>query len=179
MPIPSLRPFVRLSLAPVAGLAVAVGGLAGCAMPLTPFAGQSEPEIATSEGDAVPAAARPPARAIAPRSPSVVASDPAGIATEAQIVLPLQVSYLERLFVPRGSEFEITVTDAAGAETVTTALSEAGPPYALSVPVAADAAYPLTVDVVLRSRVGHVLSGQGAVAAAPAGPVEIRIAVTS
>lgn len=151
-----------------AALIVAAGALSGCE---TPGAAAPAPEPApapAAEGDASPTpqqvSAPAPREPAAPRAPELPKVD----------ALNLNVVYLERLLVPAGSSFAITVTDAGGGAT-TTLPSQEGPPYAVTVPLRSDASYPMTVDVVLTSTLGHTLSGSVQLDAAPSGAVEVLI----
>ncbi|WP_136657359.1 DUF4175 domain-containing protein [Nitratireductor sp. XY-223] len=91
----------------------------------------------------------------------------------------LSIIYRERLLVPQGSTFTITVTGAGATKpTVEVSTTKAGPPYAVSVPVSDDVTYPLKIDVQLKSTYGHTLKGSGTVREKSSEPVEILISTS-
>jgi len=92
----------------------------------------------------------------------------------------LELSYAERIIVPRGSDLHVTVTDAVGRKVFTrNAKTKAdSPPYLVEVSVKSPASFPLTVDANLVSAIGHRFSERVQVAQLPSQrskPVEIDL----
>ncbi len=69
----------------------------------------------------------------------------------------LQLTYSEKVLVPRGSKIEVSVHDASGkpVASIKTKTKHDAPPYVLEIPVRSAPTYPLKVDAELTSRIGH------------------------
>lgn len=101
--------------------------------------------------------------------------------TRSAVVIPkredisLNVSYLERILVPVGSDLSLRATgEGSGPPSVKSTKVQSGPPYSVAMPVdTGEGAYPMTVQATLTSTIGHVLSGSVTLTEKPTGPVEI------
>lgn len=94
----------------------------------------------------------------------------------AATTLDLNVFYLQRILVPAGSKLTLSLTGKGISKPVVqTSLSKGGPPYKLQMQVPKGAEYPLTVDVLLESSIGHKFSGRGVVQKKPSSSFEIII----
>lgn len=160
-----------LRTATILGAAMLVQGCAGgfpqFSGPRAPAAEQvviPEPVPTTPQTNVAAATRKPP--------PNVRKSTPV---TPAKQDLSLNVLYYVRVMVPVGSDLTVRADSASGgAPSIKSVKTEGGPPYAVEIPVsAADDAFPMTVDAVLESSIGHVLEGSVTLDEAPAKPIEI------
>src|ERR1700755_1384105 len=71
--------------------------------------------------------------------------------------LNLELTYSQRILVPRGSDLAIKIQDATGKSIFAKAVKTThdAPPYIVMVPVKTPVAYPLTIDANLASKLGH------------------------
>jgi hypothetical protein len=69
----------------------------------------------------------------------------------------LELTYAEKILVPRGSDLNVKIHDATGKTVFThkTTTGQDAPPYVVSVAINSPVAYPLKVDAKLVSRIGH------------------------
>ena len=72
----------------------------------------------------------------------------------------IQLTYSEKLLVPRGSNVAVTITDAKGHKVtqLNSSTKQDAPPYLIEIPIKKTLAYPLTLDAELVSRIGHRFS---------------------
>lgn len=71
--------------------------------------------------------------------------------------LNLELTYSQRILVPRGSDLAIKVQDATGRSIFAKAVktTQEAPPYSVTVPMKTSVAYPLTIGASLASKLGH------------------------
>lgn len=81
------------------------------------------------------------------------------------------VSYRERLFVPDGSSLRVQIGNGQSFSTLT----DGGPPYLVTIPIASVETYPVKITATLDSTYGHTLSGNILLQSAPSAPVPLRI----
>lgn len=93
--------------------------------------------------------------------------------TETRTQIDLSVTYLVRLLVPAGSKLDLVAKGPGGTVTRSIYTGRYGPPYAVSLPVGAEAQFPLEITATLHSAAGHVLRGKTEIAAMPQETVEI------
>lgn len=93
--------------------------------------------------------------------------------TETRTQIDLSVTYLVRLLVPAGSKLDLVAKGPGGTVTRSLYTGRNGPPYAVSLPVGAEAQFPLEITATLHSAAGHVLRGKTEIAVMPQETVEI------
>jgi hypothetical protein len=71
--------------------------------------------------------------------------------------LSIDLTYSERVRVPRGSKINLKINDASGKQLVLlkTSTRRDGPPYHLDIHLPPIESYPITINADLESRVGH------------------------
>jgi hypothetical protein len=125
----------------------------------------------------------------APRESAVTAGK-TGSGSEANVTvkaktpaqnLTLELTYSQRVLVPRGSLLAVQVSDAKSQPVFTRNIKTKtdAPPYTVVVPVKGSAVFPLTVKASLQSPVGHKFSRTVELAKSeqPSAPVEIKMAL--
>lgn len=112
-----------------------------------------------------------------PAKPAATAGSAATVrdsdVTETRTQIDLSVTYLVRLLVPTGSKLDLVAKGPGGTVTRSIYTGRYGPPYAVSLPVGAEAQFPLEITATLHSAAGHVLRGKTEIAAMPQETVEI------
>ena len=115
--------------------------------------------------------------ATTPAKPAAAAGSAATVrdsdVTETRTQIDLSVTYLVRLLVPAGSKLDLVAKGPGGTVTRSIYTGRYGPPYAVSLPVGAEAQFPLEITATLHSAAGHVLRGKTEIAAMPQETVEI------
>lgn len=115
--------------------------------------------------------------ATTPAKPAAAAGSAATVrdsdVTETRTQIDLSVTYLVRLLVPAGSKLDLVAKGPGGTVTRSIYTGRYGPPYAVSLPVGAEAQFPLEITATLHSAAGHVLRGKTEIAAMPQDTVEI------
>ncbi|WP_336097785.1 hypothetical protein [Roseovarius sp. CH_XMU1461] len=124
------------------------------------------------------AGSKPAAKPVAkPAKPAATAGSAATVrdsdVTETRTQIDLSVTYLVRLLVPAGSKLDLVAKGPGGTVTRSIYTGRYGPPYAVSLPVGAEAQFPLEITATLHSAAGHVLRGKTEIAAMPQETVEI------
>ncbi|MDF0519030.1 hypothetical protein P0R31_17485 [Bradyrhizobium yuanmingense] len=92
--------------------------------------------------------------------------------------LNLELTYSQRILVPRGSDLAIKIQDAAGRNIFAKAVktTQDAPPYVVTVPMKSSVAYPLTIDANLASKLGHHFNENVTLAESEAhGIIQIRM----
>lgn len=122
--------------------------------------------------------AKPASKPVAtPAKPAATAGSAATVrdsdVTETRTQIDLSVTYLVRLLVPAGSKLDLVAKGPGGTVTRSIYTGRYGPPYAVSLPVGAEAQFPLEITATLHSAAGHVLRGKTEIAAMPQETVEI------
>jgi uncharacterized lipoprotein YbaY len=90
------------------------------------------------------------------RTAAIVQSDVHSLSRTAKS-LKLELTYSQRILVPRGSDLTIKIQDATGKRIFAQAVktTEDAPPYFVTVAMKTPVAYPLTIDANLASKLGH------------------------
>lgn len=122
--------------------------------------------------------AKPASKPVAkPAKPAATAGSAATVrdsdVTQTRTQIDLSVTYLVRLLVPAGSKLDLVAKGPGGTVTRSIYTGRYGPPYAVSLPVGAEAQFPLEITATLHSAAGHVLRGKTEIAAMPQETVEI------
>ena len=122
--------------------------------------------------------AKPASKPVAkPAKPATTAGSAATVrdsdVTETRTQIDLSVTYLVRLLVPAGSKLDLVAKGPGGTVTRSMFTGRYGPPYAVSLPVGAEAQFPLEITATLHSAAGHVLRGKTEIAVMPQETVEI------
>ena len=92
--------------------------------------------------------------------------------------LNLELTYSQRILVPRGSDLAIKIQDATGKSIFAKAVktTQEAPPYIVTVPMKGSVAYPLTIDANLASKLGHHFNENVTLAeSAVHGTIQIRM----
>lgn len=153
----------------LAAIGVSVVALQGCSGAMSNIFGPRAPAI---EQIRVPQAGQTRPPVAAGRTPSKIIRS--ADTTQRQDIA-LNVTYLERILVPVGSELVLQAqSDADRPPAMKAIKTQSGPPYSVTLPVDTGAgAYPMRVRATLTSTIGHVLSGTTTLRSRPTGPVEI------
>jgi hypothetical protein len=95
----------------------------------------------------------------------------AEVAAPIVLSIRLELMYLERILVPRGSQLIVRVENAAGQIVFdeTTATERDGPPYIVAVEIRRAVTFPLRIAATLVSRLGPRFSESTTLAQAEAG----------
>lgn len=143
--------------------------------PKAPAKPATQPAKQMTTAPAPKPAPKPEAKPAASAGATVRDSD----VTEERTRIDLSVTYLVRLLVPAGSKLEVQARGPGGTVTRSVYTGRNGPPYAISLPVGADATYPMTITATLQSTAGHVLRGEAELAGMPEDTVEIVMMPTA
>lgn len=88
----------------------------------------------------------------------------------------LSVYYLERIFLPVGSELTLALSGEGISNPVTQkAITKSGPPYAITVDLPKGAKFPLNINATLRGGSDQNFNGKITLNAAPKGVTELRV----
>lgn len=104
---------------------------------------------------AAPAA---PAAQVAAIATSETSEPTAAVAShQSRASFKLELTYAQKILVPRGSGLDVKIHDATGKTVFTrkTTTGQDAPPYVIKVAINQPITYPLTVDAKLVSRIGH------------------------
>jgi hypothetical protein len=140
--------------------------------------------IATAQQTAVQATAEPTAPPVVAKGPKL-AQKPGNerpqkdCPPESANKVTFELTYAQRVLVPRGSSVEVVVTDASRKAVARCKVKTAkdAPPYKVVVPIGAAAVFPLQVEASLKSSIGQKFSNriQLAEAVESAKPVAISL----
>lgn len=129
-----------------AGIVAFIAAIAGCGS-----AGSGACEsIATPVAPAAQVTVVATSEAAAPSATTVASHQPAAS-------FKLELTYAQKILVPRGSGLDVKIHDATGKTVFTrkTTTGQDAPPYVIKVAINQPVTYPLTVDAKLVSRIGH------------------------
>ncbi|MGH6815402.1 MAG: hypothetical protein ACREC6_06845 [Hyphomicrobiaceae bacterium] len=131
------------------------------------------PQEAAAPAGLIEPAAKAPVRAGKDRQAAPPGKEKLAAAPDA---LSLDLTYAQRLLVPKGSDLQVVIRDQDGKTIFTrrTRTQADGPPYPVSVPLEAPV-YPLLVEATLKSKTGHLFTETVEVKDRSAAQLPIRI----